>query len=225
MSNRQFWNLLDLGIIANTTFAKLFYKAACDFNDNTKLDHLKFMDKAKFYQFVAVFTKTKELNENMKRLYDGDKNEFIDLDEDKKTGQSSSKQLENKKKTFAWAVKLKFINSLFDSVGNEEIDRLEFRNFMSSFIEMILSSKFECGPIQEQINNILSIDTSGGTSNLSQLVEKVLDLYVDEVFAHHSYNGEVLTFEEWTNWIYENIAGFEEVLDYSATIVSKTILN
>ena len=58
MSNRQFWSFLDLQQISNTTFAKLFYKAACDFNDNSKIDHLKFMDRYKFYQFVAIFTKT-----------------------------------------------------------------------------------------------------------------------------------------------------------------------
>ena len=49
MSNRQFWSFLDLQQISNTTFAKLFYKAACDFNDNSKIDHLKFMDRYKFY--------------------------------------------------------------------------------------------------------------------------------------------------------------------------------
>lgn len=44
--------------IYNTTFAKLFYKAACDFNDNNKLEYIKFMDWFKFIQFVAIFTKT-----------------------------------------------------------------------------------------------------------------------------------------------------------------------
>ena len=38
---------------------------------------------------------------------------------------------------------------------------------------MILSCKFECGPIQEQINNILNIDTTGGNNNISQLMEKL----------------------------------------------------
>ena len=57
MSNKQFWSFLDLDFIYNTTFAKLFYKCACDFNDNTKSDHIKFMDYSKFIQFVAIFTK------------------------------------------------------------------------------------------------------------------------------------------------------------------------
>ena len=68
VSNRQFWSFLDLQQISNTTFAKLFYKAACDFNDNSKIDHLKFMDRYKFYQFVAIFTKTDEINKNKKIL-------------------------------------------------------------------------------------------------------------------------------------------------------------
>ena len=203
MSNRQFWNFLDLGQIANTTFAKLFYKAVCDFNDNTKLDHLKFMDKYKFYQFVAVFTKTSVLNENESYFIEGvNKNDT--------------------NSNFSRDVKLKFLNTLFDVDNNEEVDRLEFRNLISSFIEMILSCKFECAPIQEQINNILNIDTSGGTNNISQLMEKVLDLYVDEVFAR-SYTGETLTFDEWKKWLFDEVAGIQEILDYSTTIVANAI--
>ena len=160
MSNRQFWNFLDLGQIANSTFAKLFYKAVCDFNDNTKLDHLKFMDRYKFYQFIAIFTKTNELNQN-KNLFFDDNDKLSEFDD------------EDKLNSFASYVKLKFLNSLFDIDNNDEVDRLEFRNLISSFIEMILSCKFECGPIQEQINNILNIDTTGGNNNISQLMEKL----------------------------------------------------
>ena len=87
---------------------------------------------------------------------------------------------------------------------------------------MILSCKFECAPIQEQINNILNIDTSGGTNNISQLMEKVLDLYVDEVFAR-SYTGETLTFDEWKKWLFDEVAGIQEILDYSTTIVSNAL--
>ncbi len=70
MSNKQFWSFLDLDFIYNTTFAKLFYKCACDFNDNTKSDHIKFMDYAKFIQFVAIFTKDVviEISGNKKAL-------------------------------------------------------------------------------------------------------------------------------------------------------------
>ena len=121
MSNRQFWNFLDLGQIANSTFAKLFYKAVCDFNDNTKLDHLKFMDRYKFYQFIAIFTKTNELNQN-KNLFFDDNDKLSEFDD------------EDKLNSFASYVKLKFLNSLFDIDNNDEVDRLEFRNLISSFI-------------------------------------------------------------------------------------------
>ena len=209
MSNRQFWNFLDLGQIANSTFAKLFYKAVCDFNDNTKLDHLKFMDRYKFYQFIAIFTKTNELNQN-KNLFFEDNDKLSEFDD------------EDKLNSFASYVKLKFINSLFDVDNNDEVDRLEFRNLISSFIEMVLSCKFECGPIQEQINNILNIDTTGGNNNISQLMEKVLDLYVDEVFSR-SYTGETLTFDEWKKWLIDEVVGINEILEYSTLIVNNAI--
>ena len=209
MSNRQFWNFLDLGQIANSTFAKLFYKAVCDFNDNTKLDHLKFMDRYKFYQFIAIFTKTNELNQN-KNLFFEDNDKLSEFDD------------EDKLNSFASYVKLKFINSLFDVDNNDEVDRLEFRNLISSFIEMVLSCKFECGPIQEQINNILNIDTTGGNNNISQLMEKVLDLYVDEVFSR-SYTGETLTFDEWKKWLIDEVSGINEILEYSTVIVNNAI--
>lgn len=207
MSNRQFWNFLDLGQIANTTFAKLFYKAACDFNDNTKLDHLKFMDRFKFYQFVAVFTKTDKLNERKEVFYDGGMEKFDDNDY---------------MNSFAANVKLRFIHSLFDVDNNDEVDRLEFRNLLSSFIEMILTCKFECNPIQEQINNIINIDISGGSSNISQLMEKVLDLYVDEVFSR-SYTGKAMTFDEWKNWLVTEVVGIPEILKFSTKIVSNAV--
>lgn len=62
MSNRQFWSFLDLEFIYNTTFAKIFYKTACEFNDNSKLEYIKFMDYPKFLQFVAIFTKAVKLD-------------------------------------------------------------------------------------------------------------------------------------------------------------------
>ena len=106
--------------------------------------------------------------------------------------------------------------------NNEEVDRLEFRNFISSFIEMILSCKFESKPIQDQIENIFKVDVSTGISNISQLMEKVLDLYVDEVFSR-SYTGETLTFDEWKSWLLTDVSGIKEVLEYSTTIVSNAI--
>ena len=184
MSNRQFWSFLDLQQISNTTFAKLFYKAACDFNDNSKIDHLKFMDRYKFYQFVAIFTKTDEINKNRKNFVKNDDGFGDDPN--------------SKQNSFATFIKLKFLNSLFDVDNNEEVDRLEFRNFISSFIEMILSCKFESKPIQDQIDNIFKVDVASGISNISQLMEKVLDLYDDEVFLRSSI-GEILTFDKWKN--------------------------
>ena len=188
MSNRQFWSFLDLQQISNTTFAKLFYKAACDFNDNSKIDHLKFMDRYKFYQFVAIFTKTDEINKN--------KNNFIKNDNEAFGDDSGSKE-----NSFATYI---------------------FRNFISSFIEMVLSCKFESKPIQEQIENIFKIDVTSGISNISQLMEKVLDLYVDEVFSR-SYTGETLTFDEWKNWLLTDVSGIKEVLAYSTNIVNNAV--
>ncbi len=209
MSNRQFWSFLDLQQISNTTFAKLFYKAACDFNDNSKIDHLKFMDRYKFYQFVAIFTKTDEINKNKRTFIKDDNDGFGD-------------DLNSKQNSFATFIKLKFLNSLFDVDNNEEVDRLEFRNFISSFIEMILSCKFESKPIQGQIDSIFKVDVTSGISNISQLMEKVLDLYVDEVFSR-SYTGETLTFDEWKNWLLSDVSGINEVLEYSTTIVNNAL--
>ena len=208
MSNRQFWSFLDLQQISNTTFAKLFYKAACDFNDNSKVDHLKFMDRYKFYQFVAIFTKTDEINKN-KKFFVKNEGDFGD-------------DPNSKNNTFATLIKLRFLNSLFDVDNNEEVDRLEFRNFISSFIEMILSCKFESKPIQDQIDSIFKVDVTSGISNISQLMEKVLDLYVDEVFSR-SYTGETLTFDEWKNWLLSDVSGINEVLEYSTTIVNNAL--
>ena len=53
-------------------------------------------------------------------------------------------------------------------------------------------------------------------------MEKVLDLYVDEVFAR-SYTGETLTFDEWKKWLFDEVAGIQEILDYSTTIVANAI--
>ena len=87
---------------------------------------------------------------------------------------------------------------------------------------MILSCKFESKPIQDQIDNIFKVDISTGISNISQLMEKVLDLYVDEVFSR-SYTGETLTFDEWKNWLLTDVSGINEVLEYSTTIVSNAL--
>ncbi len=87
---------------------------------------------------------------------------------------------------------------------------------------MILSCKFESKPIQDQIDNIFKVDVASGISNISQLMEKVLDLYVDEVFSR-SYTGETLTFDEWKNWLLADVSGINEVLEYSTTIVNNAL--
>ena len=61
-----------------------------------------------------------------------------------------------------------------------------------------------------------------GNNNISQLMEKVLDLYVDEVFSR-SYTGETLTFDEWKKWLVDEVAGINEILEYSTVIVNNAI--
>ena len=41
-------------------------------------------------------------------------------------------------------------------------------------------------------------------------MEKVLDLYVDEVFSI-SYTGETLTFDEWKKWLIDEVVGMHEI--------------
>lgn len=204
MSIRSFWKVLGLEQIADTAFAKLFYQAASNFNDNKDPNKLQFMTKEKYFQFVAVFTKTKVLNENESYFIEG-----------------VNKNDNNPNSTFAQDVRLNFLYSLFDVDNNEEVNKIDFRNLISSFLEMILTCKFECAPIQEQINAILNINTSNGTSSTSQLMESVLDSYVEDAFTR-SFTGETLTFDEWKKWLFEEIAGIQEILDFSATIVSST---
>jgi hypothetical protein len=172
MSNRQFWSFLDLEFIYNTKFAKLFYKIAAEFNDNAKLEYIKFMDYAKFFQFVAIFTKTSTLdNVSIKDL------------------------------------RMRFIYNLFDTDGSDEVNRLEFRNIITSFTEMILVCKFDSEGINERIKN-LNVEAT----NLN-LIERVLDMYVDEVFNQHSYTGEYLTYEEWQKWLF-SINGADKIIEF-----------
>lgn len=207
MSNRQFWNFLDIPQIANTNFAKMFYKAACDFNDNNKLDHINFMDRYKFYQFIAIFSKTSEINK-VKHLF-MDNNELDYKDEDELNSFSSE-------------VKLKFLCSLFEADKNEEIGRTSFRNFIAAFIEMIFSTKFENSFLQQQLTDLINVDISG--NNLVQLLDKIIDLYVDEVFAK-SFNGKSLTFDEWKKWLEDDILGIKDILKFSCQIVNNSVNN
>jgi Ca2+-binding EF-hand superfamily protein len=178
MSNRQFWSFLDLDFIYNTTFAKLFYKASCDFNDNTKLEYIKFMDYSKFVQFVAVFTKSVKIDGSSMSLRD---------------------------------MRLRYIFKIFDSDNNEEVDRLEFRNIITAFVEMILTCKFDSDSVQELIKSLNSEATN------ASMMEKVLDQYVDGVYNQYSYSGELLTYEEWEKWI-QQVQAIEKFLDFTGIL-------
>lgn len=177
MSNRQFWSFLDLEFLYNTKFAKMFYKSICEFNDNSKLEYLKFMDYTKFIQFVAIFTKNTKVDNNFS---------LRDL-------------------------RLKLLFTMFDHNNNEEVDRIDFRNVVVSFIEMILSCKFDSEGIQDKIRNL-----NAESTNLA-IMEKVLDSYTEEVYNVYSYNGEKLTFEEWQKWLF-SINGMEKVIDYTSSL-------
>ena len=48
-------------------------------------------------------------------------------------------------------------------------------------------------------------------------MEKVLDQYVDEIYQG-SYNGEILTFEEWEKW-FNKIEGIEAILNFTGGIL------
>ena len=176
ISNRQFWSFLDMEYIYNTTFAKMFYKAACNYLDNNKLDYLKFMDYKKFIQFISIFTKSGKL-----------------------ANKSDLKIL-----------RIKFIFQIFDVDGSEEVDRLEFRNVITSFLEMILLCKFESEAIQEKVNLL------NENSHKINLIEKVLDVFVDEIY-NSSYSQEHLTYDEWEKWI-KKIKGIENVFDFTGSL-------
>jgi imidazole glycerol phosphate synthase subunit HisF len=108
-------------------------------------------------------------------------------------------------------MRIKLIYRLFDPDNNDEVDRIEFRNIITSFVEMILTCKFDSEGIQEKIR-ALNIEAS----NIS-MMEKVLDNYVDEVFNTFSYNGEIMAFEEWQKWLF-SINGIEKVMDFSSAL-------
>jgi Ca2+-binding EF-hand superfamily protein len=108
-------------------------------------------------------------------------------------------------------MRIKLMYSLFDPDGNDEVDRLEFRNIVTSFIEMILTCKFDSEMIQEKIRN-LNLE-----SVHISMMDKVLDNYVDEVYNTYSYNGEFLTYDEWQKWLF-SINGIDKILDFTSTL-------
>lgn len=108
-------------------------------------------------------------------------------------------------------MRIRLVFSLFDPDNNEEVDRLEFRNIITSFIEMILTCKFDSEAIQEKIRS-LNLESSNIT-----MMEKVLDNYVDEVYNIFSYNGEFLSYEEWQKWMF-SIGGIDKILDFTSSL-------
>lgn len=179
ISNRQFWTFLDLGNVYNTTFAKMVYKAACNFKDNVKQDHLKFMDYLKFIQFVTIFTKV---------------------------GNVQSDSNHNNNETFEH-LRLRLIFQIFDVNNTEEIDRLTFRNIITSFLEMLLICKFESKAIQEKVDILIA------ESKNFQIIEKILDQYCEEIFTR-SFNQDYLTFDEWEKW-FKSIKGIDNIIKFS----------
>jgi len=108
-------------------------------------------------------------------------------------------------------LRLKFIFRIFDSDDGGEIDKLEFRNILTSFVELILICKFDNEGIQEKIRNL-----NNDTQNIF-IVEKALDLYVEEIFNNYSYSGEMLTFDEWEKWI-KSLKGLDNILNFSGVL-------
>jgi hypothetical protein len=104
-------------------------------------------------------------------------------------------------------MRLKFIYKLFERDNSEEVDRLEFRNLTTAFVEMILNIKFDSEMVMEKI------DLLNKESNNITLMDKALDQYVDEVYNSFSYNKEILTYEEWCKW-FNSINGIDKFLDY-----------
>ena len=49
------------------------------------------------------------------------------------------------------------------------------------------------------------------------IVEKALDLYVEEIFNSYSYSGEMLTFDEWEKWA-KSLKGFDNILNFSGVL-------
>jgi len=54
-------------------------------------------------------------------------------------------------------------------------------------------------------------------SSNTSVMEKVLDNYVEEVYTSFSYNGEILTFDEWQKWLF-TINGIDKILDFTGIL-------
>jgi hypothetical protein len=108
-------------------------------------------------------------------------------------------------------MRIRFIFKLFDKDNSDEIDRLEFRNLTTAFVEMILNLKFDSEFVMDKIKAL------NFESNNVTIMDKVLDQYVDDVYDTYSYSGEILTYDEWCKW-FLSISGIDKVLDYVGTL-------
>ncbi|MCQ2818771.1 MAG: hypothetical protein MJ252_16010 [archaeon] len=178
MSIRSFWKVLGLENVAETAFGKLLYQAACNFNDNKNPNQLQFMTEDKFLQIVAIFTKKNEIDYNAGNFFEG-------VDEEGGA----------REKDFYKKVRFQFLYTLFDVDNNDELNKIDFRNLVSSFLEMVINGKYNNSDIDSEISKIRNADM-GGVTNISQLMEDVLDSYVENVFSD-SFSGETLTIDEW----------------------------
>jgi len=111
----------------------------------------------------------------------------------------------------------KFVFRLFDIDFSEEVDKLEFRNFLTAFLEMILICNFENDAIQNKIKNFRL-----EASNMN-LIEKALDQYVEEIY-NNTYDGNVMTYEEWERWII-SIDGIDEIDNFIGSLPNLTHIN
>lgn len=156
-----------------------------------------------FYQNICEF------NENAKSEY----LKFLDLKKfitfvavmTKRNNKDNTISMQEFRKRFAFR--------LFDTDNNEEIDRLEFRNFVTAFLEMILTCNFE----NETIQNKIRILKQEASSNM-HLVEKALDQYVDEIY-NTTFDGYVMTYDEWDRWI-SSVDGINEINGYFRELIT-----
>ena len=155
-------------------------------DENSKNDYIKFIDLDKFVQFNGIFTKrfTAKAFPELRR---GNTDELDLTDELRK----------------------KFVYGLFDLDKNDTIDKLEFRNFINAFVEMILQANFKNEAIQSKIDGIIK-----NVPNI-QNIEKSLDVYVNDQFqAKNSSDSETLTYYEWDIWI-GGVEGINEILKFA----------
>lgn len=126
MSSKNFFKLLSLDAVGNTAFGKIFFRTACNFNETTNPNTIILMDEIKFLQTMAIFTKPDEINKYA--------NEFCSY--------SSDENNNDENKDFYNTVFYRFLYNMFDIDNNNELSKIDFRNFISAFLEMCLDSQF-----------------------------------------------------------------------------------